>query len=158
MKPRVCVVCPGMYYASIDGWLFVVCLCRCTKGGCSPSTEKHQPWAFLKNFGQYCHMELLEGETGLLQAAIPSEVSGVTAQLCAVARDLAHHLSMSESMRLLKLQLGRLFSFSCRGEQRCRILLRNCNDISKRYFLSLGHLLRHIVMLICIQIDCKGYM
>lgn len=103
-------------------------------------------------------MELLEGETSLLQAAIPSEVSGVTAQLCAVARDLAHNLSMSESMRLLKLELGTLFSFSCRGEERCRILLRNCNDISKRYFLSLGHLLRHIVTLICIQIDCKGYM
>lgn len=52
---------------------------------------------------------------------------------------------------------GLFFSFSCEGEQRCWILLRNCNDISERYLPFIGHLCRCIVMFNCIQIDWKVY-
>lgn len=107
---------------------------------------------------QYCHTELLEGQTGLLQAAIPSEVSNIKVHFQVVDHDLAQNPSISESLWLLKFKLVRLFSFSCESEQRCQILLRNGNDISKRYSLSLGHLIKNIVMLICIQIDSNGYM
>lgn len=118
---------------------------------------RHQAWVFLKKLDNIatpsCFKErpAFSKQQSLQRSPVPQHI------WC--AHYWAHNMSMSESMPLLKLELeGLFFLFSYEGEQRWQILLRNCKDISKRHFLSLGHLLRHIVMLICIQIDWNGYM